>query len=231
MKTAIYQHSSIASSQIKKPQHAKCPRGLWSFTILQRSKAKPGDPTNVKTPINEKHLSKILPIYQRLASSELLERCLHCHTQNANESLHSMIWSKCPKEIFFHKQRVNRSVAQSISEYNLGVVYSNTETQKCLGLTIGNVTLRLLNMLQLRKQLFRKRRNTAKMQKARKLIKRAIAKRERLLKKKELPAFRKTTNLLVPDVQVCRDTDANVPSTSIDVPEEATKPPPKKIKN
>ncbi|GBN58853.1 hypothetical protein AVEN_64692-1 [Araneus ventricosus] len=41
-------------------------------------------------------------------------------------------------------------------------------------------------------------------------------------------AFRKTSNSLVPDVKVCGDIDANVPSTFIDVPEEATKPPPKK---
>ncbi|GBN32148.1 hypothetical protein AVEN_126768-1 [Araneus ventricosus] len=97
-----------------------------------------------------------------------------------------MIWSKCPKEIFFHKQRVNRSVAQSISEHNLVVVYSTTETQKCVGLTIGNVTVRLSNMLQLCKQLFRKRRNTTKMHKARKLIKRSIAKSERLLQKERV---------------------------------------------
>ncbi|GBM60987.1 hypothetical protein AVEN_264332-1 [Araneus ventricosus] len=42
-------------------------------------------------------------------------------------------------------------------------------------------------------------------------------------------AFRKTTNSLVPDVQVCGDTDFNVPSPSIDVTEEAKKPPPRKI--
>ncbi|GBM68724.1 hypothetical protein AVEN_69136-1 [Araneus ventricosus] len=41
-------------------------------------------------------------------------------------------------------------------------------------------------------------------------------------------AFRKTTNSLVPDVQVCGDTDFNVSSPSIDVTEEATKPPPRK---
>ncbi|GBL83598.1 hypothetical protein AVEN_196424-2 [Araneus ventricosus] len=139
----------------------------WCFYSSSISKGmKPGDyKTNVKTPINEKHLSKILPIYQRLASSELLERCLRCHTQNANESVHNMIRSKCPKEILFHKQRVNRSVVQLISEYNRGIVYSTTEMQKCLGLTIGNVTVRLSNMLQLRKQLFRKRRKLLKCKK------------------------------------------------------------------
>ncbi|GBL73218.1 hypothetical protein AVEN_159279-1 [Araneus ventricosus] len=98
MKTAIYATLFHSISTDKKPQHAKCPKvqDSWCFYNSSNSKGmKPGDhKTNVKTPINEKHLSKILPIYQRLASSELLERYLRCHTQDENESLHNMIWSK-----------------------------------------------------------------------------------------------------------------------------------------
>ncbi|GFV48676.1 RING-type domain-containing protein [Trichonephila clavipes] len=75
---------------------------------------------NVGTPINEKFLPKILPIYQRLASNELLERCIRCGTQNANESLHSMIWAKCPEEIFVNKRRIKRAVTEAVCEYNKG---------------------------------------------------------------------------------------------------------------
>ncbi|GFX13926.1 uncharacterized protein TNCV_3422371 [Trichonephila clavipes] len=53
---------------------------------------------HVKTPLKETHLAKIMPIYQRLASNELLQRCIRCVTQNANESLHSIIWENLQKE-------------------------------------------------------------------------------------------------------------------------------------
>ncbi|GFY36348.1 uncharacterized protein TNCV_3450511 [Trichonephila clavipes] len=62
----------------QKPQHKKCPSGIDSWCFYQSSLArgkKPGfHKVWVKTPINEEYLPKILPIYQRLASSELLSR-------------------------------------------------------------------------------------------------------------------------------------------------------------
>ncbi|GFS99280.1 copia protein [Trichonephila clavipes] len=105
-----------------KPQHSKCPAGENSWCFYQSAIANGEKPNNHKlnvgTPINEKFLTKILPIYQRLASNELLERCIRCGTQNANESLHSMIWAKCPKEIFVNKRRVKRAVTETVCEYN-----------------------------------------------------------------------------------------------------------------
>ncbi|GFX79278.1 uncharacterized protein TNCV_695901 [Trichonephila clavipes] len=107
MKTAIYATLLHSISTDAKPQHSKCPAGEISWCFYQSAIANGEKPNNHKlnvgTPINEKFLPKILPIYQRLASNELLERCIRCGTQNANESLHSMIWAKCPKEIFVNK--------------------------------------------------------------------------------------------------------------------------------
>ncbi|GFT19931.1 uncharacterized protein TNCV_4993571 [Trichonephila clavipes] len=113
------------------------------------------------TPINEKFLPKILPIYQRLASNELLERCIRCGTQNANKSLHSMIWAKCPKEIFVNKRRVKRAVTEAVCEYNKGTVRTIVETQKALGVATGGSTKQLATILDCRKQKFRKRRQNA----------------------------------------------------------------------
>ena len=45
-------------------------------------------------------VAKILPEYQRL-SSELLMAFILGKTQNANENLHSVIWLKCKKKIFY----------------------------------------------------------------------------------------------------------------------------------
>ncbi|GFX79277.1 uncharacterized protein TNCV_695891 [Trichonephila clavipes] len=98
--TALRSTVKDCRAQDAKPQHSKCLAGEHSWFFYQSVIANGEKPNNYKlnvgTPINEKFLPKILPIYQRLASNELLERCIRCGTRNANERLHSMIWAKCP---------------------------------------------------------------------------------------------------------------------------------------
>lgn len=60
-----------------------------------------------------------MPVYQRLASTELLERCTKGKTQNANESIHSVIWKKCPKATFVSKKKID-AVISAVSEFNMG---------------------------------------------------------------------------------------------------------------
>ncbi|GFU37893.1 uncharacterized protein TNCV_1063931 [Trichonephila clavipes] len=157
--------TTCARKKYAKPQHSKCPAGENSWCFYQSAIANGEKPNNHKlnvgTPINEKFLPKILPIYQRLASNELLERCIRCGTQNANESLHSMIWAKCPKEIFVNKRRVKRAVTEAVCEYNKGTVRTIVETQKALGVATGGSTKQLATILDCRKQKFRKRRQNA----------------------------------------------------------------------
>ncbi|GFT05532.1 hypothetical protein TNCV_3160141 [Trichonephila clavipes] len=70
---------------------------LLTFWIYRRALAKGEKPAphkfNIGTPINPDYLTKIVPIYQRLASDSLLKRCATCLTQNSNQSLHSVIWT------------------------------------------------------------------------------------------------------------------------------------------
>ncbi|GFX92669.1 uncharacterized protein TNCV_4087741 [Trichonephila clavipes] len=189
MKTAIYATLLHSISTDAKPQHSKCPAGENSWCFYQSAIANGEKPNNHKlnvgTPINEKFLPKILPIYQRLASNELLERCIRCGTQNANESLHSMIWAKCPKEIFVNKRRVKRAVTEAVCEYNKGTVRTIVETQKALGVATGGSTKQLATILDCRKQKFRKRRQKASNKLALKLIKKAIHKKELLARRRE----------------------------------------------
>ncbi|GFV56678.1 uncharacterized protein TNCV_4651741 [Trichonephila clavipes] len=141
MQNSIYAtlHHSISTDQ--KPQHSKCrPIGADSCCFYQSAKAK-GQKSGlhkqyVGTPINESFLPHILPIYQRLASNELSERCINCGTQNANESLHNMIWSKFPKEIFASKNRVKNAVLEAICEFNKDTLSTVRETPKQKSLNI-----------------------------------------------------------------------------------------------
>ncbi len=76
----------------------------------------------MKTQLSEDVVSKIMPVYQRLASDEILSRCISAKTQNANESLHSCIWRKCPKDVFVSKKRIELAVTAAVSEQNIGYV-------------------------------------------------------------------------------------------------------------
>ncbi|PRD34512.1 UNVERIFIED_CONTAM: hypothetical protein NCL1_14394 [Trichonephila clavipes] len=71
---------------------------------------------HVKTTLKEPHSAKIMRIYQRLASNELLQRSIRCVKQNANESLHSIIWGKCSKVTSAALRRVTNAVC----EFNFG---------------------------------------------------------------------------------------------------------------
>ncbi|GFU72357.1 uncharacterized protein TNCV_933081 [Trichonephila clavipes] len=124
MKTAIYATLFHSISADQKPQHFKCPTGKYSWCFFQAALARgevPGSHVkHVKTPLKETHLAKIMPIYQRLASNELLQRCIRCVTQNANESLHSIIWGKCSKETSVTLRRVTIAIYDAVCEFNFG---------------------------------------------------------------------------------------------------------------
>lgn len=78
--------------------------------------------------LNETVLQAILPVYVRLSDEDLLKRCSLGKVQNANESLHSVIWELCPKENFVSKVRLEIAVAKAVSKFNMGAA----ETLKVL---------------------------------------------------------------------------------------------------
>ena len=50
------------------------------------------------------------PIFLRLSSVELLKGCERGLTQNANESINNIVWSRCQKRVFCGKRRYTISV-------------------------------------------------------------------------------------------------------------------------
>ena len=62
----------------------------------------------------------IRPVFERLTSSELLEKCAHGGSQNSNESFHQIIWQHCPKTGFNGLERLRLAVAESTIVYNDG---------------------------------------------------------------------------------------------------------------
>ncbi|GFX85489.1 uncharacterized protein TNCV_3716611 [Trichonephila clavipes] len=100
MKGAIFASLFHCPSTDGTPKHSKCPTGVKSWCSYQRALAKNENPmfhSFMKTKLSEQVLQKVLLVYQRLVNNELFERCVAAKTQNANESIHSVIWKTCPR--------------------------------------------------------------------------------------------------------------------------------------
>ena len=95
----------------------------------------------MKTPLNDLCFQKVQPLYKKLTDDLLLSRCSRCLTQNANESLHSVIWNRCPKEIVVSKARVQLAASIAIGEYNLGTQWTVAEILRRAGLSYGQETM------------------------------------------------------------------------------------------
>ena len=130
-----------------RPRHELCPVGVNSWCFFQESLANhhiPGPHEKlVHTPLNSEKLSPhLMPIYERLSEEQLLSRCVSGKTQNANECLHSLIWSRCPKENFASRKRVQFSVVTAIREFNFGASAAQ-DTANFFGFTSGSHMKRL----------------------------------------------------------------------------------------
>ncbi|GFY66151.1 uncharacterized protein TNIN_146471, partial [Trichonephila inaurata madagascariensis] len=139
----------------------------------------------IGTPINPDYLTKIVSIYQRLASDSLLEGCARCLTQNSNESLHSVIWSKCSKETSAKSRRVNIAVSEAISEYNFGTLKALKEIQKAANLDLGEEAVKIAATRDYRRKKERNRQNNLAFRIARRKVKLANLRKEKYSKKKE----------------------------------------------
>lgn len=144
MKQAILASLYHCVSTDQHPQHSYCPKGEKSWCFFNAAIAEKIEPglhrSFIHTPLKAEMLDLMLPIYQRLSDDTLLERCARCLTQNANESLHSRIWNKCPKDTFPGKQYVEAAAAAAICEYNYGYEETTTKILEKSGLSVGQNT-------------------------------------------------------------------------------------------
>ncbi|GFO04327.1 hypothetical protein PoB_003083200 [Plakobranchus ocellatus] len=85
-------------------RHHDCPAGSDSWCWFQRDIAagiaEPQLSTRkTSTFMNELVAEHVKGVYERLTDPSLLKRCLLGKAQNSNESLHSLIWARCPKHL------------------------------------------------------------------------------------------------------------------------------------
>ena len=145
MRDAVLATFDHATSTDERPHHGRCPVGADSWCFYQKSLATgevPGPHRDlVGTPLSADVAKQVEGVYLRLSHDDLLRRCLRGVMQNANESLHSKVWAKCPKTGFVGINRVVSSTCAAVAEFNSGVEATMRHLCRVMGVTPG---LRLL---------------------------------------------------------------------------------------
>ena len=143
MKRAIWATFKHCSSTNDSPAHEDCPDGLESWCFYKKAVSKGLPPPNHDLHMGS-HISPFVAkyiehVYERLSDEELLSKCVEGLSQNVNESIHSLIWSRCPKHIFVGRKRLEVSVSVGVGEFNKGAQASQNFLE-ALGLTVGCLT-------------------------------------------------------------------------------------------
>ncbi|KAJ8416797.1 hypothetical protein AAFF_G00326750, partial [Aldrovandia affinis] len=121
MKAAIWADLHLMSTD-ERPIHTRClPSWCWFLQAEQNNEDPPRNKDHRgNTFLNRAVTEKLIPVYHRMSSDNLLKRMQHGRTQNVNECLNSVIWSRCPKTVFIGKGRVKAAVGMAVATFNEG---------------------------------------------------------------------------------------------------------------
>ena len=95
---AILYH--LSANHHNEGRHKFCPRTAASWCKYQADKLT--GKVTYKDKNNIAIKQQLMPIFKSLSSDDLLSKCLHGLTQNANEALNKIIWQKFPKRLQYH---------------------------------------------------------------------------------------------------------------------------------
>ncbi|XP_046680753.1 uncharacterized protein LOC124367720 [Homalodisca vitripennis] len=139
---AIYCHTG---SSDEKPEHRLCPQGEKSWCKYNKAKAE-GKMYEHKNNLPEPIMQAIKPIFKALIDPNLLKKCTHGKTQNVNESVNSVIWTRIPKNNFVTLQTLEFGVFEAVASYNDGNI-TKCRVLKSLGLEPSYNTIRAMKFL------------------------------------------------------------------------------------
>lgn len=107
-------------SNTKKSMHGQCPEGLDSWCKFKRAKSQ-NKIFNDKSPgLPESIINIVKPVYIKLCEQELLKKCLHGKTQNANESFNGVLWNYVPKLHFVELTSLQLGSYIAVLQFNDG---------------------------------------------------------------------------------------------------------------
>ena len=121
---AILWHCTDFNDRDDNYRHRFCPPSTpenHSWCKYQRDMSS-GEKTHVNKINLPEFIHKIIePIFMNLSDDVLLNKCLHGKTQNPNEALNKIIWTKCPKTVFVHKTVIDMGVNSAVLQFNDGL--------------------------------------------------------------------------------------------------------------
>lgn len=132
---AILKHYS---STPETPRHEDCPTGPDSWCTYNNEKA---THVPIENPVPPAVVDVVLPVFDRLGKKEFLVGCEKCLTQNANESLHHVIWGLAPKEQYTSHQETNLAVALGVMIFNSGAQATLTKLMSKLNIPVTDSML------------------------------------------------------------------------------------------
>ena len=115
---AILYHLSENSDN--EDRHKFCPRTAESWCKFQADKLTGKSTYKDKIALPAAIKQQLMPIFKSLSSDDLLSKCLHGQTQNANEALNKIIWQRCPKTIFVAKTIIDIATSSAVLYFNDG---------------------------------------------------------------------------------------------------------------
>ena len=127
---AILKHYS---STLDNPKHEDCPEGPDSWCSYNRDKT---SHVPIKNPLPQAVVNVIQPVFDRLGDEQFLVGCEKCLTQNANESLHHVIWSIAPKEQFTSQQENKLAISLGVMIFNNGFEVTLTDLMNRLSIPV-----------------------------------------------------------------------------------------------
>ena len=146
MQNAIWASWFHCTSTDDEPHHRRCPERRDSWCFFNRAIAQglhpPPHKDHLGTHLNREVAEHVLPVYKRLADVELHRRCQLGKTQDRNECLHNVIWSRCPKNQFASRSKVEVAVLLAVGEFSERSSASQTYLL-AQGLQVGSNTVRL----------------------------------------------------------------------------------------
>ena len=107
---------------LESERHKFCPTGEGSWCKWQSDRVTGKAEYKKKLSLPDAVKEKLKPIFAELSSHDLLSKCMHGLTQNANESLNNIIWKKCPKRIFVTRAVLEMAVYSAIIDFNNGML-------------------------------------------------------------------------------------------------------------
>ncbi|GFX00658.1 uncharacterized protein TNCV_2236651 [Trichonephila clavipes] len=121
--------------------HGQCPLGSESWCAYQRAQSAGKVFYDKNAGLPKNIINKIKPTYLQLCDQNLLRKCLHGKTQNANEAFNESLWNVVPKEIFVELQTF--SLGSYIAVINFNKDFSGLlSVLEALDIKIGSYTLR-----------------------------------------------------------------------------------------